>query len=302
MFAVDARWVTSYRIVRPCWRGAGLVCPVSHPADPGLRVRIEEYYDAVPRTAARAEDFGALTLFVPDGEGWPYYARPTVGWGGGFEVKDVERVRVRQRELGLPESVEWVAETTLALRGAVEASGLRVHEYPLMALDADAPKTAVAPPPDGTSVRLLGPDDPALPAVLALGRLAFAEPGTAVGAAGDLELEVAVRELGNAGSLALLTARIRAGLSVVAAGLAGSNVRCTGQHQPVGAVSEVVGVATLPAARRQGLALAVSAHLVDDARDRGIETIFLSAGDHDVARIYARLGFRPIATALVAEP
>lgn len=60
---------------------------MSDPPDPGLRVRIEEYYDAAPRTAARAEDFGALTLFVRDGEGWPYYARPTLGWAGPSRLK-----------------------------------------------------------------------------------------------------------------------------------------------------------------------------------------------------------------------
>ncbi|MGW2995109.1 GNAT family N-acetyltransferase [Streptomyces sp. NPDC001193] len=59
---------------------------------------------------------------------------------------------------------------------------------------------------------------------------------------------------------------------------------------------------TLPAARRRGLGHAVTAVLVADARSRGIETVFLSAGDGDVARIYARLGFRTVATALIAEP
>lgn len=77
---------------------------------------------------------------------------------------------------------------------------------------------------------------------------------------------------------------------------------CAGQHQPVGKVSEIVGVGTLPSARRRGLGLAVTAALVADARSRGVETLFLSAGDDDVARIYARLGFRLVATALIAEP
>jgi hypothetical protein len=42
---------------------------------------LEKYYDDVPRSGARAEDFGALTLFVREGAGWPYYARPT--WSSG---------------------------------------------------------------------------------------------------------------------------------------------------------------------------------------------------------------------------
>ncbi|WP_308686579.1 GNAT family N-acetyltransferase [Streptomyces caniferus] len=77
---------------------------------------------------------------------------------------------------------------------------------------------------------------------------------------------------------------------------------CAGQHRPVGKVSEIVGVGTLPAARRRGLGLAVTAALVADARSRGVETVLLSAGDEDVARLYARLGFRSVATALIAEP
>ena len=40
-----------------------------------------------------------------------------------------------------------------------------------------------------------------------------------------------------------------------------------GAHQPVGAVTEVVGVATLPAVRRQGLGGAVTGALVEDALD-----------------------------------
>ncbi|WP_394816301.1 hypothetical protein [Streptomyces mooreae] len=39
-----------------------------------------------------------------------------------------------------------------------------------------------------------------------------------------------------------------------------------------------------------------------DARSWGVEPLFLSAGDDDVARIYARLGFRSVATAMIAEP
>ncbi|MGH3931487.1 MAG: hypothetical protein ACRDTF_16130, partial [Pseudonocardiaceae bacterium] len=81
---------------------------------------IEWYYDAVPRHDARAEGFGPLTLFVRDGQGWPFYARPAQGWSGAVNATDVARVRARQRELGIPETFEWVAETAPALRAAVE--------------------------------------------------------------------------------------------------------------------------------------------------------------------------------------
>lgn len=63
-----------------------------------------------------------------------------------MSVADVARVRVRQRELEIPESFEWVAETTPALRAAVEESGLVVHEHPLMVLDPGSSAPAVDEP------------------------------------------------------------------------------------------------------------------------------------------------------------
>ncbi|OIJ85264.1 GNAT family N-acetyltransferase [Streptomyces colonosanans] len=264
--------------------------------------RLEQYYDAVPRSGARVEDLGPLTLFIREGQGWPFSARPTLGWSGAVSAADVNRVRARQRELGIPESFEWVAATAPALRAAVEQAGLTVHEHPLMVLDPDVPTPAVPEVADGVVVRTVGPDDPVLPSALAVPDLAFAEPGTGGGAAGLAELGEAVRGHASDGSVERAVARILAGLTCVAAAVEDSTALCAGQHQPVGAVSEIVGVGTLPTARRRGLAHAVTAVLVADARSRGVETIFLSAGDDDVARIYARLGFRSVATALIAEP
>lgn len=264
--------------------------------------RLERYYDAVPRSAARVEDFGPLTLFVREGQGWPFYARPTLGWSGAVSAADVDRVRARQRELGVPESFEWVAETAPALRAAVEQAGLAVHEHPLMVLGPDVPTPAVPGVVDGVVVRTVGPDDPVLPSALAVPRLAFAEPGTGGGAAGPAELDEAVRGCAGDGSVERAVARILSGLTRVAAAVEDGTALCAGQHQPVGAVTEIVGVGTLPTSRRRGLAQAVTAALVADARSRGVETVFLSAGDDDVARIYARLGFRSVATALIAEP
>lgn len=264
--------------------------------------KLERYYDAVPRSGARVEDLGPLSLFIREGLGWPFYARPAPGWSGPVSAADVTRVRARQRELGIPESFEWVAETTPALRAAAEQAGLVVHEHPLMVLGPDVPAPAVPELPDGMVVRTVGPDDPVLPSALAAPHLAFADSGTRVGSAGVAELSEAVRSRADDGSVERAAARILAGLTCVAAAVEDRKALCAGQHQPVGTVSEIAGVGTLPAARRRGLALAVTAALTADARSRGVETVFLSAGDDDVARIYARLGFRRVATALIAEP
>ncbi|MFF2038804.1 GNAT family N-acetyltransferase [Kitasatospora sp. NPDC058170] len=274
------------------------------PAHRPLLEEIERYYDAVPRTAARVEDFGPLSLFVRDGEGWPYYARPALGHGGpAATAEDVRRVLARQRELGVPEAFEWVAEHDPLLRAAVEEAGLVVHEHPLLVLGpddaSDAPAPAVA---EGVSVRVLAADDPDLASAATVAHLAFAEPGTGLGAAGTEELALAAEKSAADGAVARIAGRITAGATVLAAAVQDGSALCAGQHNPVGAVTEVAGVGTLPSARRRGLGLAVTAALVAHARANGVRTVFLSAADEDVARIYRRLGFRPFATALIAEP
>ena len=286
------------------WMGGVTSVDLHIDALPDLLERLEAYYDAVPRAAARAEEYGSLTLFVRAGEGFAYYARPSLAAAptAAVTADDVRRVRARQRELGVPESFEWVAETTPGLREAVEETGLLVHECPLMVLDPRAPTPVVPECADGVVLRVVGVDDPVLPSALALLHVAFGEPGTGIGAAGVAELDEVVRDRAGDRATELTADRIRRGLTVVAAAVESGRALCSGRHQPVGEVSEIVGVGTLPSARRRGLGQALTATLVADARSRGVRTVFLSAGDEAVARIYARLGFRRVGTALIAEP
>ena len=71
--------------------------------DSDVFVRLERFYDALPRPYARVEEFGDLVLFVREGEGWPYYARPRIGVETP-SAADITAVRRRQRELGVPEA------------------------------------------------------------------------------------------------------------------------------------------------------------------------------------------------------
>ena len=78
----------------------------------------------------------------------------------------------------------------------------------------------------------------------------------------------------------------------------GDGPLAAGSAQPLGGVTEITGVGTLPRARGRGLATAVTSRLVvQDARERGAELVFLSAADATVAAIYGRLGFREVGTA-----
>ncbi|MFB6665084.1 GNAT family N-acetyltransferase [Streptomyces parvus] len=275
--------------------------------DLSLRARIEQYYATVPLLFADAEAFGPLRLFVRNQPGTPYYggpshAQPTEEGSAAVTSADISRVRARQRELGVPEAFEWLAETAPTLRARIEAAGLPVQERPLMVLAPD--RALPAPPlPDGVTIRALTADDPALPAALALPRLAFADAGTAVGVAGRAELSAVAGELAANGTVATTRPAIRAGHKTLMAALAPDGTPlAAGHYHPANGATEIGGVGTLPTARRQGLAAAVTAALATHARDHGVHTVFLAYAQDVVARIYTRLGFRPAdVTLLIAN-
>jgi len=248
---------------------------------------IEHYYDAVPRSAARTEEIGPFTLFVGTGA-WPYYARPRLALEHDFTVEEIEAVRARQRELGVPEAFEWVDETTPSLLPAAREAGLEVMEAPLMVLSGAVPATV----PDGVTVRMIDADDPALPAAISAQDRGFGGTGEGV------ERRVA-----------FMRERLRAGVTRKAIAEGPEGVLSVGAHQPVGDVTEIVGVATVPEARRRGLAGAVTAALVQDAAaalaaaapsasQPADPIVFLSAGE-DAARVYGRLGFERHGTACI---
>ncbi|WP_433570264.1 GNAT family N-acetyltransferase [Streptomyces sp. CA-251247] len=272
-------------------------------SDPLLRV-IERYYATVPLLFADVEEFGPLRLFVRKEPGTPYYggpshAQPTPESSEGVTAADIARVRARQRELGVPEAFEWLAEAEPLLRARMEAVGLPVEERPLMALDPRHPVPA-QPLPDGVTIRALTADDPALPAVLALPRLAFAEAGAALASAGREELAVVAEELAADGTVATARPAIRAGHKALIAALASDGTPlAAGHYHPANGTTEIGGIGTLPTARRQGLAAAVTAALAGHARDHEVHTVFLAYAEDGVARIYRRLGFRPAGITLL---
>jgi len=259
----------------------GIVRPVTTPKATDVLGVLETYYDAAPRPLATTQEIGPFTLFLRrDSDGWPYYARPRL-WGDQpvtrAHVEEVRRAQ-RQREAGAPETFEWVHETAPTLLASARGAGMAVEECPLLVL-ADA-----VPAPPGVDVRLLGPDD---------------DLGTVVGAIGagfdgsdEVRPAPATRqpELMRAGLLAMAAAYDEAGAVVGG-----------GSHGPRGETTELTGIAVLPRARRRGVGAAITAALVADARDRGIRTVFLSAQDDAVARVYERVGFERVGTACIAE-
>jgi ribosomal protein S18 acetylase RimI-like enzyme len=260
--------------------------------------RIDAFCDAVPRCRARADEYGPLVLFVPTGPGWPYYARPRRGARSLISAGDVRAVRARQRELIIPESFEWIEQVAPEMASAAAAAGLEVQTHPLLVLSS--PPEAPAPPP-GVTVRVVAPEDQELDRIWAVPAVAFGHPGTAVGEAGPAERDKIAADH-DGGTIAMLRERLRSGHSVLAAAFGPDGPLAAGSCQAVDGLAEITGVGVLPSSRRQGLGAAVTALLARDALERGVETVFLSASDDTVARVYARIGFREIGTAMIAEP
>jgi ribosomal protein S18 acetylase RimI-like enzyme len=267
--------------------------------------RLEHFYDAVPRDAARAEQIGGLVLFVRDAPGgFPFYARPLIGAADSPSAADIAAVRERQRELGLPEAFEWVHETTPDLLATARAAGLAVLEAPLMVLDPSA-----LPDPAELSdvpVRLLDPaalgfsDD--LATRRAVETVGFGAPGTEPGPAGPEQREAARVPMA-LDVAAAERARAQAGSRVFALAEApGEGALSSGTAMRVDDVAEIAGVATLPSARRRGLASAVTVALSRRLLDTGADLVFLSAGSEDIALVYRRAGFRRAGTACIAQP
>jgi len=260
--------------------------------------RIDAFCDAVPRRRARADEHGPLVLFVPTGPGWPYYARPRRGPRPPVTAADVRAVRARQRELIIPESFEWIEQVAPEMAAAAAAAGLEVQRHPLMVLSSRPEVPALR---DDVTVRVIAPEDAELDRIWAVPAVAFGHPGTAAGDAGPAERDKIAADH-DGGTIGMLRERLRSGQSVLAAAFGPDGPLAAGSCQAVDGVAEITGVGVLPSSRRQGLGAAVTALLARDALDRGVTTVFLSASDDAVARVYARIGFREVGTAMIAEP
>jgi ribosomal protein S18 acetylase RimI-like enzyme len=257
---------------------------------------IDGYLDTVPRSVARTEAVGALTLFVNEGPGWRYYARPTPG-AGPVSARDIRIARDHQKERGHPQAFEWIAELNPEMAGAARAVGLTTLEHPLMLLREERDPLG---PPAGVEIRLVEHIDD-LVGAMAVAELGFASSGTQVGGVGPDAIRQAITKLDGT-TVEFARDRNAGGFTVTALATIDGVPVASGAHNPVGLATELVGIATLPSHRRRGIGAALTSFLVQDARDRGVETIFLSADSPDVARIYERAGFRTVGTAGAAEP
>ena len=184
------RLITPSRLGRVVSRGGS--CTTASCLD-----RLERFYDAMPRDAARGRSTAHLCCSPgtgPAGRSMPAPASTPPRTVAGRR----HAVRARQRELGLPEAFEWVHETTPDLLATARAAGLSVLEAPLMVLDPVPPRPTRRRSPTyrcgcSTRTRPASPLDVA--ARRAVAAVGFSAAGTARGDAGPAERDAAMTEL-----------------------------------------------------------------------------------------------------------
>jgi N-acetylglutamate synthase-like GNAT family acetyltransferase len=181
----------------------------------------------------------------------------------------------------VPRHLEWVHEVTPSLLPAARAAGLPVAECALMVLGEDI----VEPCVDGVSVRMLEPGDDG-----------FDRARAAVDAGFNERDALTVEPVAEVIATHVTQGRMR----VAGAFDSDANAVGGGSHSPRGDVTELTGIAVIPAWRRRGIGAVLAARLARDAHEHGVTTVFLSAASESVARVYMRVGFVRVATACIA--
>lgn len=182
-------------------------------------------------------------------------------------------------ERGMPLSIEFNTPLFPGLPAILESEGLSLAERePLLVLD---PADFIPSRTDGVSVRFLRPDDAdsLLSAYSRIFTEVLLEKPYVESADGIVRLRA---EAGHSGG----SAHALASLDGSPAG--------TGFISTLDGVAEINRVATLPAARRRGVAATLTSFMLEAAFGSGAQIAWLTAAGRPAQMLYENLGFRLI--------
>jgi len=243
----------------------------------------------------RVGPFGIWTSVAP----WPHPVRPIAGTR--ITDKDLQLLVERLGALGVHPAIEWVIEEHPELEALLLARGAEIDRAPTLALNESA--IGAAPSlPAGYVVLQQRPDDSDADLLVArvVADLSFSNPGVGIGEVGiskrDEMLGQRLTTEAGRNYVDFVRARLLSGdlALFVINGLEGTVAGAAVLSGAAG--TEIAGVATLPAYRRQGLAAAITHAAVEYVRNNDKLPLAMSAADTDVARIYERNGFVRVAT------
>jgi ribosomal protein S18 acetylase RimI-like enzyme len=213
----------------------------------------------------------------------PIGEAPSTGSGSGLDGALAALREAFETRHRLPR-FEFIAEATPGLPAVLQAAGfVEEGRNPLLICTVESFRPAAAVP--GLAVVTLTADSPVAD-LCAAGTV----QARSFGAEDAPEMAEAEGERQRA--------RLAAGAGTFLARLDGAPVAAADFTVPLDGFTELVGIATLPAYRRRGIASALTARAVQEAFARGVRVAFLGAEDERAGRVYERVGFRPFATAL----
>jgi ribosomal protein S18 acetylase RimI-like enzyme len=244
--------------------------------------RIDAYLNAVPRAACDVETVGPFTLFFRRDSTLPEisYARPTAPLEGDLSA-EIGQVRAAFTARGRVCRWEFLAELAPTLPAMLVQNGFpEPIPRPLMVVTRET----------------FRPESSAVAEIRPIERMEGRAVGQALSEAYGMEFMESEEGAGD-GEDAMFSGMLERGACILGAFVDGLAV-AGGVHSPVGDTTEVAGIGTRPAFQRRGIGGALTSALVADAFDRGCECVFLSAADEAVQRVYARLGFAKIGSAM----
>ncbi|UQA63030.1 GNAT family N-acetyltransferase [Polyangium aurulentum] len=237
---------------------------------------LDAYLDEAPRGSCEVETVGPFHLFFHRLSDHPFlsYARPAGALEGDLGPP-IALVRRRFEERGRRCRWEFLEERAPALVPALAAAGFpEPARHPLMTLVEGELRREEVP---GLVVRRVRQDDD-LRALRSLAARAFGD-----GEITDADVE-AMRD-------SLQRSRVFAAFM-------GDRPVATGTHIPIGTLSEVAGIAVDPTSWGRRIGGAVVATVSADVFASGCSAAFLMAADGRASRLYGRIGYRSVGTAV----
>jgi ribosomal protein S18 acetylase RimI-like enzyme len=251
-------------------------------ANLNLAKRISAYQIALALRSPSTRGVGPFHARFDPGDPNPFgnYAIPEPGaTPSAADVAELVRAYLAQER---KPRLEYIAASAPAVEAALLTAGFMVEDRPALMACAHAAERPLLPPQGFALVR--PSSDNELLAVISVQREAFGDP-TPPGPADLASMRAGMER----GTLVVLAREESSGEA------AGAGV-CT----PIeSGVTEIAGIGVRPGFRRRGIASAVTAGLTADSFNRGATLAWLTLGDEDAQRIYARAGFQPIGEMLM---
>jgi GNAT superfamily N-acetyltransferase len=238
--------------------------------------RLQEYVRRVAVKGRDVERVGPFTATFDPRSANRYLSYAFPDANATPTVEDVEALIAAYRRRDRVPRLEFLPAVAPEVAAALTRGGFTV-EGELAVMTCGAPDVVALPAPDGIVIETPVTDDDMRGMRLAQHR-AF---GVQEPEVDDAEV-TRQRASQDEGALAFL-ARDAATGAVVGGGVA---------TVPADGVTEIAGIGVLESHRRRGIAGAITAALTTAAIAAGVELAWLTPGDDDAHRVYARAGFR----------